>query len=186
MPPRRDDTAIEAAVAETKSGVALVKPIPARKMAHLLALLIIMLPGRFSLAAEAEKTFFANLDSTIQSQRDNTLGNKKVIVERYLRLLARLDIFGFYCDYKNRMGYSTRVAVLQRGSVRLEKWTKEIFGFIGAYNRFERYRSQESLRYVKSERVRTCELNEAQFLFFTDMKPKDFRVYLSVPPFGSL
>lgn len=173
-------------MAETKCGVALLKLSPARKMAHLLVLLIIMIPVSFALAAEAEKTFFSNLDSTIQSQQGDTPGNRKMIVERYLRLLARLDIFGFYCDHKNRMGYSTRVAALQRGSVRLEKWAEEIFGFIGAYNRFEKYRSQESLRYVKGDRARTCEFNEAQFLFFTDMKPKDFRVYLSDPPFGLL
>jgi hypothetical protein len=109
-----------------------------------------------------------------------------LIVERYLRLLARLDIFGFYCDPSNKMGYSTRVAVLQRASVRLEKWTEETFGSIGAYNRFEKYRSQESLRYLQSERARTCKLSETQFLFYTGMDPKDFRVYLSGPPFGSL
>jgi hypothetical protein len=163
-----------------------MNPIAVSKMAHLLALLLIVTPVRFSFAADEEKIFFSNLDSTIQSQRGNTPLKKKLIVERYLRLLARLSIFGFYCDHNNRMGYSTRVSVLQRGSVRLEKWTEEIFGRIGAYNKFEKYRSQESLRYVQSERVRTCELSEAQFLFFTGMPPKDFRIYLSGPPFGSL
>jgi hypothetical protein len=156
------------------------------KIKFLVALLVIMIPVRPSFALNAEKTFFSNLDSTIQSQQGNTSGKKKVIVERYLRLLARLDIYGLYCDHRNRLGYSTRVAVLQRGSVRLERWTEELFGFKGAYNRFEKYRSQESLRYVLSERVRTCDLGEAQFLFFTDMKPKDFRIYLSGSPFGSL
>jgi hypothetical protein len=84
------------------------------------------------------------------------------------------------------MGYSTRVAALQRGSVRLEKWTEEIFGSRGAYNRFEKYRGQESLRYVQGDRVRTCETSDTQFHFFTKMAPKDFRIYLSGPPFGSL
>jgi hypothetical protein len=163
-----------------------MNPISVSKMAHLLALLIIIIPTRFSFAADEEKTFFSNLDSAIQSQQGDTPVDKNLIVERYLKLLARLDIFGFYCDPNNRMGYSTRVAVLQRGSVRLEKWTEEIFGSIGAYNRFEKYRSQESLRYVQSERGRTCELGKAQFLFFTEMDPKDFRIYLSGPPFGSL
>ena len=79
-----------------------------------------------------------------------------------------------------------RVAVLQRGSARLEKWTEEIFGNIGAYNRFERYRNQESVRYVQGERVRTCKLSEEQFLFFTGMTPKELRIYLSSLPFGSL
>ena len=106
--------------------------IPGSRMKHLLVLLIIVIPVRFSFALDKEKTFFSNLDSTIQSQKGNTLSKRKLIVERYLRLLARLDIFGFYCDHNNRIGYSTRVAVLQRGSVRLEKWTEEIFGFIGA------------------------------------------------------
>ena len=163
-----------------------MKLIPVSRMTCLLVLLIIMIPVRFSFAADEGKTFFANLDSTIQGQRENIPAKKSLIVERYLRLLARLDIFGFYCDPNNRMGYSTRVAVLQRGSVRLEKWTEEIFGSIGAYNRFEKYRSQESLRYVQGARGRTCELGKAQFLFFTDMDPKDFRIYLSGPPFGSL
>jgi hypothetical protein len=155
-------------------------------MTRLLVLLIIVIPVRSSFAADEEKTFFANVDSTIQSQQGNTPGKRKLIVERYLRLLARLDIFGFYCDPNNKMGYSTRVAVLQRDSVRLEKWTKETFGNIGAYNRFEKYRSQESLRYVQGQRARTCELGKTQFLFYTDMAPKDFRIYLSDPPFGSL
>ena len=129
--------------------------IPVSKMKHFLVLLIIIIPVRFSFAVDEEKTFLSNLDSIIQSQRGNTPGKKKLIVERYLRLLARLDIFGFYCDHNNKIGYSTRVAVLQRGSVRLERWTEELFGFIGAYNRFEKYRTQESLRYVLSDRART-------------------------------
>jgi hypothetical protein len=160
--------------------------VPISKMAYLLVLLIIIIPAGFAFATGDEKTFFSGLDSAIQSQPGSNLSKKNLIVDRYLRLLARLDIFGFYCDKGNRMGYSTRVAVLQRGSVRLEKWTEEIFGSIGAYNMFEKYRSQESLRYVQSDRVRTCKLSEVQFHFFTDMTPKDFRIYLSGPPFGSL
>lgn len=163
-----------------------MKPITLNKTAYLLALLIIIIPVRYSFAVGEGKTFFSDLDSAIQSQRVNASDKKKLIVERYLRLLARLDIIGFYCDEKNRMGYSTRVAALQRGSIRLEKWAKEIFGSMGAYNRFEKYRNQESARYVKGERVRTCELSEAEFLFFTSMHPKEFRVYLSATPFGSL
>src|SRR3712207_8832739 len=68
----------------------------------------------------------------------------------------------------NRMGYSTRVAALQRGSIRLEKWTEEIFGSIGAYNRFEQYRSQESLRYVqdrKSTRLNSSHANISYAVF---------------------
>ena len=160
--------------------------VPTSKMAYLLVLLIIIIPAGVAFATGEEKTFFSSLDSAIQSQPGSNLSKKNLIVERYLRLLARLDIIGFYCDEGNRMGYSTRVAVLQRGSVRLEKWTEEIFGSIGAYNMFEKYRSQESLRYVQSDRVRTCELSEVQFHFFTDMAPKDFRIYLSGPSFGSL
>jgi hypothetical protein len=160
--------------------------VPISKMAYLLVLLIIIIPAGFAFATGEEKTFFSSLDSAIQSQPGSNLSKKNLIVDRYLRLLARLDIFGFYCDEGNRMGYSTRVAVLQRGSVRLEKWTEEIFGSIGAYNMFEKYRSQESLRYVQSDRARTCKLSEVQFHFFTDMTPKDFRIYLSGPPFGSL
>ena len=160
--------------------------VPVSKMTYLLVLLIIIIHVRFSFAMSEEKTFLSSLDSTIKIKTGNDLSKKELIVERYLRLLARLDIIGFYCDKGNKMGYSTRVAVLQRGSVRLEKWTEEIFGSIGAYNRFEEYRSQESLRYVQSNRVRTCELSDAQFHFFTDMTPKDFRIYLSGPPFGLL
>jgi hypothetical protein len=163
-----------------------MKLISARNIKYLLVIMIVATPVRFSFALNEPETFFSGLDSTIESQKGNAPVKKKLIVERYLRLLARLDIFGFYCDPNNRTGYSTRVAVLQRGSVRLEKWTEEIFGSKGAYNRFEKYRSQESLRYVKSERARTCLLSEGQFRFFTDMDPKDFRVYLSDPPFGSL
>jgi hypothetical protein len=160
--------------------------VPISKTTYLLVLLVIIIPVRFSFAMSEEKTFFSNLDSTIQSKIGNDQSKKGLIVERYLRLLARLDIIGFYCDEGNRIGYSTRVAVLQRGSVRLEKWTEEIFGSIGAYNRFEKYRSQESLRYVQSDRVRTCKLSDTQFHFFTNMAPKDFRIYLSGPPFGLL
>jgi hypothetical protein len=160
--------------------------VPTNNMAYLLALLIIMNPVKFSCALGEEQTFFSNLDSTIQSKAEKNLSKKELIVERYLRLLARIDIIGLYCDQGNRMGYSTRVAVLQRGSVRLEKWTEEIFGSRGAYNRFEKYRSQESLRYVQGDRMRTCELSDTQFHFFTDMAPKDFRIYLSGPPFGLL
>lgn len=160
--------------------------IPVGKMAYLLGLLILITPVGFAFAADEEKVFFANLDSTIQNQRETVPVNKKLIVERYLRLLARLSIFGLYCDHNNKIGYSTRVSVLQKGSVRLEKWTEEIFGMKGAYNKFEKYRSQESLRYVQSSRARTCEISEAQFLFITNMPPKDFRIYLSSPPFGSL
>lgn len=163
-----------------------MKLIPDFRITHLLVLLMVISPVRFPLAASEETTFFSSLDSTIQSKQGTEPSKKKFIVERYLRLLARLDIFGLYCDYKNRMGYSTRVAVLQRGSVRLEKWTTEVFGSIKAYNRFENYRSQESLRYVKGERMRTCEIGKDQFILFTGMTPKDFRVYLSGPPFGSL
>ena len=160
--------------------------VPISKMAYLLVLLIIIIPAGVAFATGEEKTFFSSLDSAIQGQPGSNLSKKNLIVERYLRLLARLDIIGFYCDEGNRMGFSTRVAVLQRGSVRLEKWTAEIFGITGAYNMFEKYRSQESLRYVQSDRVRTCELSEVQFHFFTDMAPKDFRIYLSGPSFGSL
>lgn len=156
------------------------------KIAHFLALLIIIIPAGFPLAATEGKTFFSDLDSAIQSQGVRAPGKKRLIVERYLRLLARLDIIGLYCDEKNRMGYSTRVAVLQRGSVRLERWAEEIFGGIGAYNRFERYRNQESARYVRGERMSTCRLSEEQFHFFTEMSPKELRMYLSGPSFGSL
>jgi hypothetical protein len=170
----------------TKRGAFPMNLMPIIQMTHILALLIIILPVRFSFAFDGDKVFFSSLDSTIQSQGEAIPSKKKLIVERYLRLLARLSIFGLYCDHNNRMGYSTRVSVLQRGSVRLEKWTEEIFGNVGAYNRFEKYRSQESLRYVQSERTHTCNISEEQFLFFTDMAPKDFRIYLSSPPFGSL
>ena len=170
----------------TKCGAVPMNFLPVSDMRFLLALLIIAIPVRFSFASSEEKTFFSGLDSAIQSKAENNLNKKELIVERYLRLVARLDIIGLYCDQGNRMGYSTRVAVLQRGSVRLEKWTEEIFGRIGAYNRFEKYRSQESLRYVQGDRVRICELSESQFHFLTGMAPKDFRIYLSGPPFGSL
>jgi hypothetical protein len=163
-----------------------MKLVPFSKVTHLLVLLLVIMPVRFAFADDDKRTFFSSLDSTVQSRPGKASGNKKLIVERYLRLLARLDIFGFYCDPNNRMGYSTRVADLQRGSVRLERWTEETFGSKGAYNRFEQYRSQESLRYVQGDRARTCELGKAQFLSFTGMDPKDFRVYLSGPPFGSL
>ena len=160
--------------------------VPNNNMMHLLVLLIIMILVRSPFALSEEMTFFSNLDSTIQSKSGKDPSKKELIVERYLRLLARLDIVGLYCDHGNRMGYSTRVAVLQRGSVRLEKWTVEMFGSRGAYNRFEKYRGQESLRYVQGDRMRTCELSDTQFRFFTDMAPKDFRIYLSGPSFGLL
>lgn len=163
-----------------------MKLAPANKMAHLLAVLIILVPARYSFAADDGKTFFAELDSTIQNQPSRALSKKELIVERYLRMLARLTIFGLYCDEGNKIGYSTRVSVLQRASVRLEKWSKEVLGSKGAYNRFEKYRNQESLRYVQGDRVRTCELGSPQFHFFTTMNPKDFRLYLSNPPLGSL
>lgn len=156
------------------------------KKTYLLALIIIMISPTSSSAMSKDATFFSNLDSTISVQSSKSLKEKLLVVERYLRLLARLSIFGLHCDEGNRMGYSTRVSVLQRGSVRLEKWTNEVFGSKGAYNRFEKYRNQESLRYVRSDRVSTCKLSEAHFHFFTGMAPKDFRIYLSAPPFGSL
>ena len=160
--------------------------VPAKNMMYLLVLPIIAILVRPSFAFSEEVTFFSNLDSTIQSKTGNDMSKKELVVERYLRLLARLDIVGLYCDHGNRMGYSTRVAVLQRSSVRLEKWTEEIFGSRGAYNRFEKYRGQESLRYVQGDRMRTCELSDTQFRFFTGMAPKDFRIYLSGPSFGLL
>ncbi len=163
-----------------------MRPTPVGKIMHFLVLLILLSFTKISLAAPEEKTFFSHVDAAIQGQKQSNSVQKKLIVERYLRLLARLDIFGLYCDRNNRMGYSTRVAALQRGSVRLERWTEEIFGSIGAYNRFEKSRTQESLRYVRSERARTCDAGKARFLFFTGMDPKDFRIYLSDPPFGSL
>lgn len=153
-------------------------------MIYLFVLAFMVMPVKTPSALYVEKTFFSSLDSTIPRQRGNALSEKKLIVERYIRLLARLSIFGLYCDDDNRMGYSTRVAVLQRGSIRLEKWTEEIFGSKGTYNKLEKYRTEESLRYVLGERMRTCNLGEAQFLFLTDMSPKDFRIYLSDLPFG--
>lgn len=158
----------------------------ASKIGCLLAVVIIVVSPKLSFALNMKDTFFANLDSTILTQSSNSFKGKLLATERYLRLLARLSIFGLHCDEGNRMGYSTRVSVLQRGSVRLEKWANEIFGSKGAYNRFEKYRNQESLRYVQSDRASTCKLSEAHFHFFTGMDPKDLRIYLSNPPFGSL
>jgi hypothetical protein len=160
--------------------------VPISKRTCLLVLLAITIPLEFAFAAGEEKTFFSNLDSAIQRQPSSPLNKKNLVAERYLRMIARLGIFGLYCDEGNKIGYSTRVAVLQRGSTQLEKLAEAVFGSTGAYNKFEEYRSQESLRYVRSDRVRTCELSEAQFHFFTDMTPKEFRIYLSGPPFGSL
>ena len=112
--------------------------VPTNNITYILFLLVIIIPIRFSFALSEEKTFFSDLDSTIQSKTGKDLSKKELIVERDLRLLARLDIVGLYCDHGNRISNSTRVVVLQRGSVRLEKWTEEIFGSIGAYNRFEK------------------------------------------------
>lgn len=144
----------------------------------------ISLPGSAH-AWGQKKTFFSDVDKTIRP-RDPKVG-PRIIADRYFRLMARINVWALYCDPGNKMGYSTRASHLQRSAVRLEKLATRVFGGdVPAYNRFERYRNEESLRFIRSDRNVTCPGSEPAFLEFTDMKPTDLEGYVSQEPFGSI
>lgn len=71
--------------------------------------------------------------------------------------------------------------------MKLEKLATKVFGGeIPAYNRFERYRNEESLRFIRSDRDEVCIGSYDAFIDFTDLKPNGLESFVSQEPFGSL
>lgn len=142
--------------------------------------------GRTVVSAAASKpTFFSNLDATIKVSGKKV--TSRIVADRYFRLMARINIYGLYCDPGNKLGYSTRASILQRNAVQLERLATRVFGGeVAAYNRFERYRNEESLRFVRSDRNQVCSGSNEEFFAFTDLKPKQLEGFVNQAPFGAL
>lgn len=159
------------------SSIATAAVIPADPTADL--------SGDWSGDWTAKKTFFSEIDKTIQVT--NRKIGPRIKADRYFRLMARINVWALYCDPGNKIGYSTRASVLQRSCTKLERLAERVFGGeVPAYNRFERYRNEESLRFIRSDRQEVCYGSYPAFMNFTDMKSSGIEAYVSREPFGSI
>jgi hypothetical protein len=54
-----------------------------------------------------------------------------------------------------------------------------------AYNKFEEYRNQESLRFVRENKVEICDSNRIAFINILNARVNDLEVYFVSRPFGT-
>lgn len=125
-----------------------------------------------------DPTFFDELDRKISS----TSTGRRLVVERYYRLLARLSVFALYCDEGNKRGLSTNVSRFRERTTALFKEGEKIFGGAkNAYNKFERQRNEESLRFVRSDQELTCSAGVSAFGVHVARSRSRTDTFLSVP-----
>ena len=123
--------------------------------------------------------FMADVDAKIDT---DSVSGKRLTLERYYRLMARLSVYALYCDFKNELGYSTRFHELWVKTEGLQAEGEETFGgMMKAYNKLERYRNEESLRYLKAGSG-ICRPSFPTFKRYVAMSAGQFRVTLSTAP----
>lgn len=147
-----------------------------------LALLLSLAPG----ASAASDDFFAGVDRTIA--KADTISNETLALERYYRLMARLSIYALYCDFDNVLGYSTEFHHTWTETESLQKQAEKAFGgFKAAYNKIEKYRNEESLRFIqRPHRATVCSASYPSFKWIVSASPKELKVKLSQTPVGQL
>lgn len=123
--------------------------------------------------AEGEQDFFSNIDATIEigdrsarsasegrksNLTDSSQVNDRVATDRYLRLLARLYIYAYFCDQGNAQGYSTAVSRIYQTTGHIQKEAGRHFrGRPGIENRLDEYRNQEMARFAREGGAALCQ-----------------------------
>lgn len=132
----------------------------------------------------SEPNIFSRVDATI---KDPKTKGRKLVILRYYRILARVNVFGLYCDPGNKKGYNTLASKLYHRMSGLEKEAEKILGGMQrAYNHFENNRNEESLRFVRSDLSVTCADGLEDFKRYANMTPYQMNDLLERTPFGSL
>ncbi|MGE3759623.1 MAG: hypothetical protein AB7H97_17790, partial [Pseudobdellovibrionaceae bacterium] len=108
--------------------------------------------------------------------------------ERFFRISARTSVYALYCDWGNKKGWSTLVSRQRNKMTSLDREAKRIYGSEqAAFNRFERYRNEESSRFVSiPDREKTCRDGESPFLTLVKLSQSEMDRYVSRPAFGQL
>lgn len=133
--------------------------------------------------------FFAHMDEAHpKDSAGKAPTGRKLVVERFFRLMSRTSIYALYCDYGNKKGWSTMVSRQRNRMTALDSEAARIFGGQEkAFNRFERYRNEESSRFVSvADRDKTCADAQSSFMSYVKLSPQEMEKTLKTPSFGDL
>lgn len=127
--------------------------------------------------------FIAGIDARVHQEE-----GRRLTIERYNRLMARLSVFALYCYKINNRPLNEQFSKFRLSAPHLEKEAVRIFGSLPAsYNRFEKARGEESVRIVATNNVpQTCVDGQATFDRYVKMSARDFDNLLSSSPHGRL
>lgn len=105
--------------------------------------------------------FFHGVDRALPEYSSHS----RLVSERFLLLSARISVFAIYCDLANQQGWNTKAYELRQRTTDLQKRAeKDLGGVKPAYNRFERHRNDESVRFKRFDQQRICAENSQSFL----------------------
>jgi hypothetical protein len=134
-----------------------------------------------AIAIADEGVFFSGLDRTFKNPGTN---QRRLVVERFYRLSARLSVFALYCDFKNVRGSSTAFSQFFRNASSLQEEANRLFGGRVAYNLFEKARNEESLRFTTLSTGSPCASESDDFDRIVRMNPAELDRFLAEGEFG--
>lgn len=135
-----------------------------------------------AIAAAGEGAFFSGLDRTFKDPGTN---QRRLVVERFYRLSARLSVFALYCDFKNVRGSSTAFSQFFQNASSLQDEANRLFGGSRvAYNRFEKARNEESLRFATLATGSPCADETDDFDRIVRMNLTELDQFLAEGKFG--
>lgn len=136
-----------------------------------------------SAMAAGTKDFMAGVDRQIDTE---SVSRERLVAERYYRLMSRLSVYALYCDFKNELGYSQSFHELWVRTAELQTFAEKEFGGLKkAYNRFEKLRNEESLRYIQTGTA-YCAPSYPAFKSYVAMSGKALKKKLADSPAGDL
>lgn len=133
----------------------------------------------------ASQDFLANVDARIKTE---SVSQNRLVSERFFRLMARLSVYALYCDAANTLKYSQRFHDVYVSCMDLQAQAEETFGgFKAAYNKFEKQRNEESLRFIQSaDRAAVCSASYPAFAHYVSLSGKAMKAELLSTPVGEL
>jgi hypothetical protein len=138
-----------------------------------------------SSAFAASHHFLAGLDQGIEAE---SISSERLVAERFYRLGAKLSVYALYCDFDNTRKYSLKFHDMWVRCEALQAQVEKTFGgFKPAYNRFERYRNEESLRFIQApDRDAVCAASRAAFAHYVSLDGKSLKAELTAADPGQL
>ena len=150
-------------------------------------LLGILVWGLFAVssAAHTQGGFFEGIDASLESGPTSSV--RRLTVERYYRLMARISVFALYCDPGNRQGYSTRFSRIWQASDRMQSEAARVLGGqVAAYDLFEGLRNEESLRMARADVPTVCASDNETFANWVSLSAAQIENHCRVTARGEM